>query len=599
MDLLSLLWKSRRPDPNYNPKLDIGIGRRGDARDDFAFALPFPSTLHPHGITRVAVMAHVFYLDVCDELLVALYHIPVQADLFVSTDTEEKRQQIARKLAGYANGTVTIRVFPNRGRDIAPKLTGFADVYPRYDYFLHIHTKKTLFDDKLSGWRPYLYHNLIGSREIINSILTLLERDEIGAVFPQHYPLTRPAVHWAHSFPRARELLKQSGIALRQSMPLEFPSGSMFWGKTAAFRLLLDRKLDFADFEEEAGQTDGTLAHAVEHSFLHFVEAAGYHWAKIGTEATYCHPDTLLPVKHDEDITTHLKKVHRPLLLETPDPEAGIGRRHVREVHEIEYKILKSLSDVTGQEIVLLTTYHPTGKLSRHVRHLLAAYHAAELKVLLLSVVDSLEKAEVSPLDDLEGHILRANHGYDFSTWAHALRLFPQLDKARTLFFANDSVFGPLDQKDFLAVIEKIRASNADLVALTDSLEISPHFQSYFFALKNRAFSKIKPFWEKVRSFPHKKTVISQYEFAFQPFATEHGVECEALFPVAKIKGHSFRGNPTLLLWKKLIDRGFPFVKVQLVRDNLQGTSTAGLEKILQRKGYDPTIIDDHLASGR
>jgi len=595
-------WFQKNTDPNYDPDRDIGIGRRSDLEQDYALAVPFAATACPHGITRVAVMAHVYYPDLCQELLLAILHIPVTADLYISTDTEEKRAEIEKIVSSYRNGSVEIRIFPNRGRDIAPKIVGFADVYSRYDYFLHIHTKKTLFDDKLAGWRPYLLHNLLGSPEIVNSILTLLKRDEIGAVFPQHYEITRPAVHWGHCFRRSRELLRETGIALRQTMPLEFPSGSMFWGKSAALRLLLERKLAFADFDGETGQTDGTLAHVLEHSFLYFVEAAGYAWAKIATETTYPHPATLLPITNESDLAANLKKIHRPLLLEIPDPHTDIGRLDVREVTEIAYKLVKQPEDPTGREVVLLTTYHPTGHLSRHILHLIAAYRAAGLKILLLSVVDSLQTiGTLSPPDEVDGYIVRANHGYDFSAWAHALKIVPRLNQARMLIFANDSVFGPLDQRGFDLVIEKIRTSEAGLIALTDSNETSPHFQSYFFACKNQAdtFSRLQPFWDKVRSTPHKKTVISQYELGLQPFAAAQGIRHDILYPVTEIRNRRFQGNPTLLLWKKLIEKGFPFVKVQLVRDNLPGTTTSGLDAILRRKGYDPTIITDHLSAQR
>jgi len=317
--------KGKNPDPNYIPELDIGIGGRPSIQDDYAFAVPFPTTMPPHGITRVAVLAHIFYPDLCSELLGYINHIPVQADLYISTDTEEKREIIKKTLVDYAKGTMEIRIFPNRGRDIAPKIVGYADVYRRYDYFLHIHTKKTLIDNNLSGWRTYLYQNLLGSPEIVTSILTLLQREEMGVVFPQHYDLIWPAVNWGHCFRRSRDLLEQAGIPLCQSTPLEFPSGSMFWGKSKALRLLLDRKLEFSDFDEESGQIDGTLAHVVEHSFLYFVEAVGYIWAKVATKTTYPHRSTLLPVTEEKDIVSNLKRVYHPLL-DTFDPDTGSRR---------------------------------------------------------------------------------------------------------------------------------------------------------------------------------------------------------------------------------------------------------------------------------
>lgn len=47
----------------------------------------------------------------------------------------------------------------------------------------------------------------------------------------------------------------------------------MFWCRTDALRKLLELDLQFSDFDDEAGQIDGTLAHAMERAFLYAVEA--------------------------------------------------------------------------------------------------------------------------------------------------------------------------------------------------------------------------------------------------------------------------------------------------------------------------------------
>ena len=91
----------------------------------------------------------------------------------------------------------------------------------------------------------------------------------------------------------------------------------MFWCRTDALRKLLELDLQFSDFDDEAGQIDGTLAHAMERAFLYAVEAQGYTWAKVSRRDLYPLPHTLLPINRPNDIAPSLQLVHRPLLQPT------------------------------------------------------------------------------------------------------------------------------------------------------------------------------------------------------------------------------------------------------------------------------------------
>jgi lipopolysaccharide biosynthesis protein len=56
----------------------------------------------------------------------------------------------------------------------------------------------------------------------------------------------------------------------------EFISGSMFWARLPSLHPLLDASLSEYDFETEAGQIDGTFAHAVERVFGICAKDAGF-----------------------------------------------------------------------------------------------------------------------------------------------------------------------------------------------------------------------------------------------------------------------------------------------------------------------------------
>ena len=232
--------------------------------------------------SRVAVILHAFHVDLVPELHAYLALIPVPADLFVSTDTEHKRATLKACFARWAKGTVEIRITPNRGRDIAPKLVGFADVHDRYDFVLHLHTKASPHEARLAGWRGYLLQTLLGSPTSIHGIFEAFARTpKLGMVAPQHIDELRPWIRWGENYAAAEGLAQRMGFSLPHAAPLDFPSGSMFWARSAALRPLLDLRLSFDDFPAESGQTDGTLAHAVERLYFHVCEKAGYDWLKV------------------------------------------------------------------------------------------------------------------------------------------------------------------------------------------------------------------------------------------------------------------------------------------------------------------------------
>lgn len=265
---------------DYENVLPRYVGR--PLSDDASMAVPFSYRPAPVVAPKAAAVVHAFYPDLVPEILRYLRNIPFPIDLFFSTDSEEKRAAIEAVLEGWANGSVDVRVFPNRGRDIAPKIVGFADIYPSYDYVLHLHSKASLHEPKLAPWRRYLLETLVGSPAVVSSITEVFEREpSIGLVAPQHYDYIRRWLGWENNFPQARRVAARMGISLSPEQALDFPSGSMFWARSAALKPILDLNLTFEDFPDESRQTDGTLAHVIERLYYYAAESAGFAWVKV------------------------------------------------------------------------------------------------------------------------------------------------------------------------------------------------------------------------------------------------------------------------------------------------------------------------------
>lgn len=255
----------------------------------------------------VAAVFHIFYVEVAEEILRYANNLLPGTDIFISTDTQEKADHIATVFAGYHGGAVAVRVVPNRGRDIAPKLIGFRDVYDNYDLVLHLHSKKSVHNSDLAPWRGYLYETLLGSVEQVQDILEIFDRSSgIGMIFPQHFEYIRQWVSWDNNFEQCQALSARLGYQLREGHPLDFPSGSMFWARTAALRPLLDLEMSFDEFPVEGGQEDSTLAHAVERLYAIVCEVSGHDWIKIARRDLLKSPVGVTKIDRPEDLDDFL-----------------------------------------------------------------------------------------------------------------------------------------------------------------------------------------------------------------------------------------------------------------------------------------------------
>lgn len=231
------------------------------------------------GSPRIAVQAHVFYPELIGEVCRLANNIPYPFDLYVSTNEPYKATYLSDYLNEHSRAAhVYVAALENKGRDVLPFLTQLRPVLANYDYFCHIHTKKSLHDEMGEQWRGYLYENLLGSREIVRQTLCLFEQQPaLGVIFPETMESLKPFAEWGSNRPLAEWLLRKMDIPA-DILPddILFPAGNMFWARTSAVQDLF--RIDYApaDFPEEGGQVDGTLMHAIERLWLYVAQYNGY-----------------------------------------------------------------------------------------------------------------------------------------------------------------------------------------------------------------------------------------------------------------------------------------------------------------------------------
>lgn len=226
----------------------------------------------------LCVHLHLFHQDMLEEFADHLNNIPTEFDLFVSvchSDTTGIEQGFKNRVTKVAK--CVVREFANRGRDMAPWVVGFANEIKKYELFLHIHSKKSDYNASYRGWRDFLLHNVIGSKVVASSILRLLINDEkIGLVHPPYFSELPNQPKWGANKVAANKLMARMDLGELPIQCPDYPSGSFFWARVSALEPLLSTGLKLDDFEEESGQLDGTLGHAIERILGQVVKGAGF-----------------------------------------------------------------------------------------------------------------------------------------------------------------------------------------------------------------------------------------------------------------------------------------------------------------------------------
>ena len=269
-------------------------------QDDIVRTLRLTSILPSDGdlsekahTSRVAIVMHLFYMDLLEESAHYASMLPDDADIFVTTCKEENRPAIEKVFSALAQKT-EIRVIENRGRDVSSLLVGAADLQDRYDLICFYHDKKTKQVSPYTIGQSFAYkvsECVLSSRAYVRNLIDAFERNpKLGLLTcppPNHAAfLNTLAEEWGPNFDNTAALARELGIRVPMSpehTPVA-PLGTVFWYRTAAMKPLFRKQWAYEDFPPEPNDIDGTLLHAVERLYPFAVQEAGYYPA-------YCMPD--------------------------------------------------------------------------------------------------------------------------------------------------------------------------------------------------------------------------------------------------------------------------------------------------------------------
>ena len=219
---------------------------------------------------KVAIHLHTFYVDLLEEFLQHFEAFSFHYDLFLTTDSDEKKKEI-QTILDSLDKVAQVVVTGKKGRDIIPMLK-LKEQLASYDYIGHFHTKKSPEYPHWVGdsWRQELNQMLI---QPADGLLAKLEsNDNIGLVIadiPSFFRYTKIVDPWNEN--RFAQDMNDLWQRMGMERQIDFDKldtfimsyGTFIWFKYDALKPLFDLNLTDDDIPAEP-LPQHTILHAIE-----------------------------------------------------------------------------------------------------------------------------------------------------------------------------------------------------------------------------------------------------------------------------------------------------------------------------------------------
>jgi len=249
------------------------------------------------------------------------------------------------------------------------------------------------------------------------------------------------------------------------------------------------------------------------------------------------------------------------------------------------------------QRVALFAHFDAQDEVKPYIETLLKGLREVCSRIVFVSTSKLTEREQAKLQPFVERVHLRENVGYDFAMWKDALDLF-ELGECDELVLSNSSVFGPIFP--LAPIMDRMSSDPCDFWGMTDNLELVWHLQSYFVVFKRRVIDSdaFRSFWKNVQPHEDKNQVILDYELGLTKHLTDRGFRPGTFAPIDSwsniftrwrmTRGHRY--NPTLYYPMDLLRMGMPFVKVNLLRDNVGRIRMKQVLRAMKEAGYDERL---------
>jgi rhamnosyltransferase len=234
---------------------------------------------------KIAVHLHAYFLDIFMKYLQYFDSWKFDFDLYITTDTSEKKEIIEKYLNEFLikNKKTEVIAAENIGRDVLPWLL-LAKRLDNYDVVGHFHTKKSGHSDNCFGliWQDEIFQMLLAPADKI--IETFGIDQKTGIVIPD---IPSNFHFFPHIFYNERNNIKICGKLWKKMQCFKkvnftklkmfiMPYGNMFWYRPKALLPLFNLCLSSKDFPAEPIPDNGTIAHCIERLVIYIAWNSGY-----------------------------------------------------------------------------------------------------------------------------------------------------------------------------------------------------------------------------------------------------------------------------------------------------------------------------------
>ncbi|MBO1041465.1 rhamnan synthesis F family protein [Brucella pituitosa] len=240
-----------------------------------------PMTVH-RGDPKAVVVCHCHYVEVIDELIDALDRLPDGCEVHITASSPEvltnfKLRWVRKNVPLFLVG------IDNWGRDVRPFTFAIQNLKLPHDIpVLKLHGKRSLYSPAGDSWRKDLLNSLLPSEEAINHYIDLFKTNPKLGMLGTPGSYVSNLEYWGSNKNTVKALLAKHSIALSDD-DLGFYAGTMYWIRSQCAETALS-DIRIQDFEKEASQRDGTLAHALERSIPMTLRAKGWEMMEVGSD---------------------------------------------------------------------------------------------------------------------------------------------------------------------------------------------------------------------------------------------------------------------------------------------------------------------------